>query len=352
MSMIWIRSIGTAVPPDTLHQDAARELARDAFTGRSAVFERMADVFDNAGIETRHVCVQPDWFGQSHGWPERSRIFEAAALDLIEEAARRCLAAASVAPGDVDHLVVVSTTGITTPSLDARLMARLPFRPDVQRLPVFGLGCAGGVLGLARGAALALGKPGARVLVVAVELCAETFRLGDLSKSNVIATALFGDGAAAVLLESMAPAEAPAAGPRVRAWSEHLWPDTLDVMGWTVEADGLGVLFSRDIPALVRRDAPAVIDRFLAANDLARDRLAGVVCHPGGAKVLAALEDVFDLAPGALTVEADVLRRYGNMSSATVLFVLSEKLAETRTGPHLVLALGPGFTLGLVLLDL
>ena len=352
MSMIRIRSIGTAAPPQTLRQETAREMAREAFAGRSAVFERMADVFDNAGIDTRHVCVDLDWFNRSHGWPERSRVFEAAALDLAEESARRCLTAAAMEPGDVDHLVVVSTTGITTPSLDARLMARLPFRPDVQRLPVFGLGCAGGVLGLARGAALALGKPGTRVLVIAVELCAETFRLGDLSKSNVIATALFGDGAAAVLLESRDAADAPEATPSIRAWGEHLWPSTLDVMGWTVEADGLGVLFSRDIPALVRRDAPAVIDRFLTRQGMARDHLAGVVCHPGGAKVLASLEDVFALGPGALGVEADVLRRFGNMSSATVLFVLSEKLAQARTGPHLMLALGPGFTLGLVLLDL
>ena len=171
-----------------------------------------------------------------------------------------CLARADVSTERVDTLVTVSTSGIATPSLDARLMEEMPFRRDVQRLPVFGLGCAGGVLGLARAAAMARAAPGSLVLLLVVELCGLTFRNRDVSKSNVIATALFGDGAAAALITCAQEVSAP----EIAGWGEHTWPDSLDVMGWRVEEDGLGVLFSRDIPAIVRERYGAALHAFLA----------------------------------------------------------------------------------------
>jgi alkylresorcinol/alkylpyrone synthase len=235
-------------------------------------------------------------------------------------------------------------------------MAELPFRRDVQRLPIFGLGCAGGVLGLARAAAMARAAPGSMVLLLVVELCGLTFRNSDLGKSNIIATALFGDGAAAALItcdrdtaRSQQLGSQP--GPELAGWGEHTWPDSLDVMGWRVEEDGFGVQFSRAIPAIVRERYGAAVDEFLARQGLGRDDLDGTLCHPGGAKVLEALEAVFDLAPGAMTDARAVLRDYGNMSAATVLFVLARALERGLHGRHLVSSLGPGFTAGFLLLE-
>jgi alkylresorcinol/alkylpyrone synthase len=185
------------------------------------------------------------------------------------------------------------------------------------------------------------------VLLLVVELCALTFRPDDTSKSNVVATALFGDGAAAALV-STHPDDR---GPALTGWGEHTWPDSLEVMGWRVEDDGLGVLFARDIPTLVQRDYGAVLDGFLADHGLTRRQLAGTACHPGGAKVLSALEEVFALPEGGMTAARAVLRDYGNMSAPTALFVLKQVLADPPDGPILASALGPGFTAGFVLLD-
>jgi len=251
-------------------------------------------------------------------------------------------------PVEIDAIVVVSTTGIATPSLDARLMRRMNFRRNVERLPVFGLGCAGGVLGLARAAAMAIARPDTRVLFLVVELCGLTFRNQDRSKSNLVATALFGDGAAAAVISCR---EEYADSPRLGPWGEHTWPDSLDVMGWEVADDGLKVVFSRDIPTLVREDLRAVVDAFLADNGAKLGDIAGFVCHPGGAKVLDALEDCFELQRGDLGVARQVLRDHGNMSAATVLFVLREALNDGFRGRQLMTTLGPGFTAGMLVVQ-
>ena len=242
----------------------------------------------------------------------------------LTQATLTCLERAGLDTSDIDAVVAVSTTGVATPSLDALIVERLSLARGVKRLPIFGLGCAGGVIGLSRAVDLAKAHPGARVLYLVVELCALTFRHGDNSKSNVVAAALFGDGAAAALISTEGE------GPSFGAAGEHTFPDSLDVMGWRVKEDGLGVLFSRDIPALVRTEFKPVLEDFLARFGLARSDLAGTVCHPGGAKVLDALEESFELAPGAMTVAREVLRDCGNMSAATVLFVLERTLARRR----------------------
>ena len=237
---------------------------------------------------------------------------------------------AGLDPREVDGIVVASTTGIATPSLDAMLVDRLGLRRDVERLPIFGLGCAGGVLGLARTAALAKVRPGSHWLFLVVELCGLTFRSADQSKSNVIATAVFGDGAAACLVS------ADPAGPAITGWGEHIFEASLDVMGWDVVDDGLKVVFSRDIPALVRKEIGALVAPFLERERLALSDIAEFCCHPGGAKVLDALEDVFGVRRGGLVHSRNVLRRYGNMSAATVLFVLAESLAAGGGGRRLL----------------
>ncbi|MCC7276380.1 MAG: type III polyketide synthase [Alphaproteobacteria bacterium] len=343
--MAHIRAVATAVPPHLLEQGTAEALARAAFAGRVDRFERLAPAYRNAGVATRSASVPDEWFLAPQGWASRGRAFVPVATDLLATAAADCLRRAGVEAAAVDAVVCVCSTGIATPTLDAHVAGRIGLRPDIVRLPIFGLGCAGGVLGLARAADLADAGPGRRVLLLLVELCSLAFRRADASVCNVIATTLFGDGAAAVLLE---PGEGPG---RIVATGEHLWPATLDVMGWTVEDDGLGVVFSREIPYLAATRLRPAADRFLARHDMTLDGIAHLVCHPGGAKVVDALAVAFDRPPAGFAAERAVLRRFGNMSSATIWFVLAERLAQGLSGRTLMSALGPGFTAGFAVVD-
>jgi alkylresorcinol/alkylpyrone synthase len=337
-------SLATATPSHLIRQEEVVRLSERAFDRSRSEIERLMPVFANAGIETRYFCMPIEWYLEPHGWIERSRLYVAHAVDLAVDVARTCLEQAHCSVDDIDGIVTVSTTGIATPSLDALVMERLAMRRDARRLPLFGLGCAGGVIGLSRAAEMAMARPGSRILVLVVELCSLTFRYGDNSKSNIVAAALFGDGAAALLLDGAG------AGPILGDGGEHTWPDSLDVMGWHIEEDGFGVLFSRDIPSLVRREFRPVVDDFLACRQLKLKDLAGFVCHPGGAKVMDALEDAFGLTLGSMRTARDVLREFGNMSAATVLFVLQRMLPNIRGGRYLMSALGPGFTAGFQLL--
>ncbi len=347
---VRLLGLATAVPGHALDQDAIKAWARQLFNGRAADIDRLLPAFDNAGIETRYSCVPLAWHGNGHGWLERNGLYVDNAVALLTQAAADCLDAAGLAPTDVDAVVAVSTSGFTTPSLDALVIERMNLRCDVARLPVFGLGCAGGVVGLARAAEMARAVPGRRVLFLVAELCGLTFRDRDSSKSNVIATVLFGDGAAAALLTADGGDDSE--WPRLSRAAEHTWPNSLDVMGWHIEDDGFGVLFSQDIPSLVTREMPRVLDAYLATNGLTLGDYDGFVCHPGGAKVVAALEQVFGLAPGGLEHARGVLRDYGNMSAATVMFVLDRFVADRRPGRYLMSALGPGFSVGFLTLEI
>src|SRR5215469_4307045 len=341
--------VATAVPPYPLDQDDVVERVKLLF-GRSENLDRLLPVFTNTGIRTRYSCVPIEWYDREHGWAERNRIYLASALDLLESVTRQLLDRTGRDKSEIDNVVVVSTTGIATPSLDARLMERMGLRRTVRRLPIFGLGCAGGVIGLARAAALAATTPGETVLFLTVELCALAFRRDDWSKSNIVATALFGDGAAGALLST------DGEGPAIVASGEHTWPGSLDVMGWDIADDGLSAIFSREIPELVATQLHDVASDFLARHGLGLGDIDRFVCHPGGAKVVAALEHAFGLGQGALVEAWSVLRDYGNMSETTVLFVLERMLAAARaTGGRweraLMNALGPGFTAGFLVLD-
>jgi alkylresorcinol/alkylpyrone synthase len=325
------------------------ERARQLFADTGAEIDRLLPVFARAGIDQRFSCVPIGWYEKTHGWVDRNAIYIESAVALLEAAALAALERADLGPADIDAVVTVSTTGIATPSLDAILAGRLGLRPDIRRLPVFGLGCAGGVIGLARAADLARAQPRSRVLLLVVELCALCFRRDDTSKSNLVATALFGDGAAAAILSS--DASEGVGRPAIGAAGEHLFPDSLDVMGWQVAEDGLKALFSRDIPTLVRAEMGGLVRQFLATQGMTLSDVARFVCHPGGAKVITALEETFELAPGALDSARATLRDYGNMSAASVLFVLERELRAGASGRMLLTALGPGFTAAYLLLD-
>ena len=338
-------SVATAVPPYPLDQDDVIERVKLLFGGAQAL-ERLLPVFTNTGIRTRYSCVPIEWYDRPHSWAERNRIYLAAALDLLEATTVQLLDRAGRAKQDIDAIVVVSTTGIATPSLDALLIDRMGLRATVRRLPIFGLGCAGGVIGLARAASQAISSPGETVLFLVVELCALSFRRDDFSKSNIVATALFGDGAAGALLST------EGGGPAIVAAGEYTWPNSLDVMGWEVTDDGLSAVFSRDIPQLVAAKFREVTAEFLTRHNLAINDIDRFVCHPGGAKVVAALENAFGLAQGALAGARGVLRDFGNMSAATVMFVLERVLADPRPWNRALMnALGPGFSAGFMVLD-
>ncbi len=337
-------ALKSAVPPYVLEQKDVVVRAGQLFGERRDV-ERLMPIFANTGIERRYSCVPIDWYTDEHGWQDRTKLYVDNAVDLLEKVANGLLAEAGLKKDDIDGIVVSSTTGIATPSLDALVIERMGLRRDIRRLPIFGLGCAGGVTGLSRAADLAKARPGSRVMFLVVELCALTFRKNDLTKSNFVATALFGDGAAGAILST--DGEGPAFGPA----GEHTWPHSLDIMGWEVEEDGLKALFSQSIPTLVTNDFDEILQAYLIRNDLKLSDIDLFACHPGGAKVLDALEDTFQIERGALVDSRAILRDFGNMSAVTALFVL-ERMDWRKKGQRILMtALGPGFSAVLQLLE-
>lgn len=336
---VGLLSLATASPPYELLQTEVVAAARRLFETRFPQFERMAPVFETAGIRARQAVTPIEWFFEPHGWAERNDAYLSGASALYEEVARRALAEAGLAASDVDTLVTVSSTGIATPSLEARCALRLGFRSDVARAPVFGLGCAGGVTGLSLAARLASAAPGSTVLFVCLELCTLSFRLERPSKADIVATALFGDGAAACVLRvgERGFAQLVAAG-------EHTWPDTLDIMGWRVDPEGLGVIFAQSIPPFAARNLRPAMEAMLGRQHLAMSDVDRFVCHPGGTKVIDALETALELGEGTLDHERVVLAEHGNMSSPTALYVLDRVRRAGLSGRMVLTALGPGFT--------
>lgn len=335
-----ILGVGLAVPPYAVRQADIKEFAASLFQERLAHLHRLLPVFDNACIAKRHLAQPLAWYAESHSFAEANLLYEEIGLELAVEAATRALDRAGAAPDDVGLVVLVSSTGITTPTLDARLMQKIGIAFGAARLPVWGLGCAGGVAGLARAAEMVAAVPGRVALLVAVELCSLTFQRNDFSKSNLVGAGIFADGAAAVVL-----AEA-GNGPEVVAADSTFFPDTGDIMGWDVVETGLKVRFSRDIPAFIHRYLPGLVGRACRHWGVDREDIAHFVVHPGGAKVLTAYAESLGLPAASLAGAFAVLDNYGNMSSASVLFVLENFLRTTGAGGAygMMLALGPGFS--------
>jgi alkylresorcinol/alkylpyrone synthase len=337
-------AVQSAVPPYTIKQADAADRARTLFAGRRDI-ERMMPIFVNTGIDTRYSCVPIDWYLEPHGWVDRTKLFVSNAVDLLEKVANQLLEEAGIKRGDIDAIVVASTTGIATPSLDALVVERMQLRRDIKRLPIFGLGCAGGVIGLSRAADMARANPGSRVMYLVVELCALTFRKDDITKSNVVAAALFGDGAAGAILST------DGKGPTFGASGEHTWPNSLDIMGWDVQEDGLKAIFSQSIPNLVSTEFKQVLHAFLQKNDIKLSDIERFACHPGGAKVLDALEEAFGIPAGALVDSRETLRNYGNMSAVTAIVVLQRMKLRENPKTTLMSALGPGFSTAFLMLN-
>ena len=338
-----VLSVATAVPRHCVSQGTARDFARLMFSETYRDVERLLPIFDNANIDNRHFCMPAEWFGEDHTFPEKNALYIKHALDLSEKAAMRALDKAGAEPGDVGAIFFVSTTGISTPSLDSKLMFRLGLPEHVRRVPIWGLGCAGGAGGLARAADYARAYPEKPVLLVGVELCGLTFVKGDRSKSNLVGTSLFADGAAAVLLGS----GAGETGPEIHGSYSTTWPETEDVMGWDLVEAGLQVRFAKSVPQIVHEKMRGNLEAACTSLGLGLEDLRHFVLHPGGTKVLEAYEETLELGPDGLDLSWEILRNYGNMSSVSVLFVLERFLEDYPVGSGeygTISALGPGFS--------
>ncbi|MEO1709149.1 MAG: type III polyketide synthase [Pseudomonadota bacterium] len=354
---VTLRALATDVPDNPVDQDETARIAQSLFADTVPDLDRLMTVFGNSGIVKRHMAMPTEWYLQQRDWAERTDTFLDVGKRLFLRAAKQALDDAGLTGADIDCVVTVTSTGIVTPSLEALAAGELGLRSDVLRVPVFGLGCAGGVKGLTIASDLARAVPGRNILLVAVELCSLAFRLDKATKANVVATALFADGAAAAVVSSGSGAHAgPFGGQRMEpvrlgVGQQHTWPDTLGIMGWNIDPTGFEVVFDRAIPPFARRHLKPVIDGFFDNWHLDQSDVARMLFHPGGEKVLQAIEGAYGLPKRTLDIERDILRAYGNMSSPTALFVLKSYLdanagnaTQVEREILVLTALGPGFT--------
>ena len=347
-----IRSVGRALPPNFVDQETLLAAFRAYWGERHFNVDRLADVFRATQVGGRHLALPLAEYPATDTFKKSNDAFIRVGTDLGEAAVHDALSRAGLGPRDVAHLFFVTVTGISTPSLDARLVNRLGLSPNVRRTPIFGLGCMAGAAGLARVADVLRAYPADVAVLLSVELCSLTLQRDDASMTNVIASGLFGDGAAAVVLEGGARGAA-AARPRIAATRSIFYPDTERVMGWDVGDTGFKVVLSARVPEVVAANIGRDVDAFLADHGLGRADVKHWIAHTGGPKVLEAFQSALELPPGALDRSWRSLREVGNLSSASVLFVLGDTLetADARPGDvGLLAAMGPGFASELVLL--
>lgn len=338
-----VLAVGTAVPEARYAQETIRERCAAAFAGTEAGGRE--DLFDRAGVETRGLVEPPEYYFAGHPFARRNADYFPHAERLARRALESALERAGVELSELTHLFSVTTTGLLTPSLDARLAQALPFRRTLKRTPLFGVGCAGGAVALSRAYEYLRGHPEETVAVLSVELCSLTFLPRDGTMTQLVAAALFGDGAAcAILCGAKSPAAARARLSIVDNESA-LIPDSLHVMGWDFGGDGMRLVLSTDAPAIVERSLEDALSPLLARHGVCVDELSPLILHPGSARILDACERAMGLQEGAAGLSRDFLRRNGNLSSASVLFILADALSQPLRPESwgLLAALGPGF---------
>jgi alkylresorcinol/alkylpyrone synthase len=349
-NIVRIAAVGLALPPHYYDQDTLLEAFKRHWAKRHHNLERLEDLHRNVLVGGRHLALPMEEYERLDSWGKANDAWIRVAQEVGESAVRQALDRAGLAVEDVDALITVTVTGVATPSLDARLMNRLGLPARVKRVPIFGLGCVAGTAGIARAADYVRAFPDQVAVLLSVELCSLTLQREDLSIPNLIASGLFGDGAAAAIVVGNGRI---ASGPSIVATRSVFYPDSEEVMGWDISEQGFRIVLSADVPAVVRRFLRRDVDAFLAEHRLSREDVAVWVSHPGGPKVLEAMQEALELPDDALESAWRSLREVGNLSSTSVLLVLEETLEQRapEPGSHgLMLAMGPGFCSELVLL--
>lgn len=349
--MPFIASAAKIDLPDKADQMEVKQQARDMFAPNFPQVDRLIYAFDNTGIQYRNFCRPLSYYAESHSFEERNNDYIRLSLQYSIQAAEDAITKAGISKDDITDLFFVSTSGLATPSIDALIINAMRLNPAVNRSPLWGLGCGGGVSGMAKACTAATANPDAVVLLIAVELCSLTLIKNDYSKSNFIGSSLFSDGIAACIIKG----DNHTNNTQVKyvGSGSKLYYDSLDIMGWDFQDTGFKVLFSKDIPSFINEHIKEDIAAFLAKHLLTLDDIKNFIFHPGGKKVLDAYDDALQLDANALNYTRDAMRDYGNMSSATVLYVLEKFLNEGFTdGYGLMLAMGPGFSSEMVLLQM
>jgi alkylresorcinol/alkylpyrone synthase len=350
--MPFIAAISKIDLPDKVDQQTVKEQARAMFSVDFPQVDRLIQAFDNTGIVTRNFVKPLSYYAKATTFKQRNDEYIKLALQYSVEAAEAVIAKASINKKDITDIIFLSTTGLATPSIDALIINQMQLNPHINRTPVWGLGCAGGVSGMAKANMAAKANPDAVVLLIAVELCSLTLIKSDYSKSNFIGSSLFSDGVAACIVKGDNHSQ-PKPQITFKATSSKLYYDSLEVMGWDFREDGFKVVFSKDIPTFIHQNINKDIEDFLAKHSLQLSDIKNFIFHPGGKKVLDAYSDALQIEGDFLKNTREVMNDNGNMSSVTVLYVLEKFIATGfEDGYGLMLAMGPGFSSEMVLLDM
>jgi len=345
-----IASIGSALPAHFYDQETLLAAFRGHWAKRHHNLDRLEALHRNVLVGGRHLALPMEAYDELKTWGDANDAWIRVAQEVGEVAVRRALEKAGLGVDDVDALIFVTVTGVATPSIDARLMNRLKLPSRVKRMPIFGLGCVAGAAGVARAADYLRAYPDQVAVLLSVELCSLTLQRQDLSIPNLIASGLFGDGAAAAVVVG---AERQTDGPEIIDCRSIFYPDSEEVMGWDISETGFKIVLSADVPEVVKRYLRRDVDGFLAEHGLSRSDIRSWVSHPGGPKVLTSMQEALELPDGALDVTWNSLRTVGNLSSTSVLMVLEDTMTDHRPEPGslgMMLAMGPGFCSELVLL--
>jgi alkylresorcinol/alkylpyrone synthase len=357
VSLPKVLSVGEAIPPYTVYQSKAKQFVKQMFGQAYSDINRLLQVFENSEIQTRSFMKELEWYTREHSFAEKNNVYIDCSVQLGKEAIRNCLQGSflrePISYEDIDMIITISSTGLATPTIEARIMNDLPFRTDTKRLPIWGLGCAGGAAGLARAFEYCRQHQFGKVLVLTIEMCSLTFQRNDFSKSNLIGTALFADGVACALVcGDEVVKHSSRTFPSIIGCQSALKKHALNVMGWDIRNEGLFVIFSRDIPSIIEEWLKPHVEQFLHKYHLSIKDIEYFIAHPGGKKVLDAYERTFQIDAKRLDEARKVLTKRGNMSSVTILTVLQKHLEQPiEAGKYgLAFALGPGFSAEMLLL--
>ena len=339
--------------PYKVEQQIVKEGARKLFAPSYPQVERMMSVFDNTEIKTRNMCKPLDYYTSLHSFEDQNAEYIRISLEYSIQAIEECMASANINKDDITDLIFISTTGLSTPSLDALIINKMRLNQNINRMAIFGLGCGGGVSGYSKANILAIANPDAVVLLVTVELCSLTFLRNDFSKSNFIGSSLFADGVAACIITGDNHQNKTTNAFTFLATQSKLYYDTLDVMGWEFLNSGFKVLFSSDIPTIIANNIQKDVTSFLEKHKLKISDIQNFIFHPGGKKVLTAYEEALQVGGDFLKNTREVMNDNGNMSSTTVIYVLERFFSQGfKNGYGLMVSMGPGFSSEMVLLQM